>query len=532
MNRDLDQLVRTKFDILVIGGGILGAFAAWEAARTGLNVALVERDDFGSGTTAGSGKVLHGGLRHLQHGDLRAAVESLREQARIAALAPALVRPLPFAAPPRADSALDGLRLRAAAVAWRWVPRLVGDRATLPPARFVKEDAAAESVGGPGGGRGGALLYHDLQLRSPERLTLAVVKAAHESGAAVANHVEALRFLARGETDGGARVRDRLAGHRFEVRARLVLNTSGPWTPSLAEAEGWEFPSVAYGRGFHVVADLKEPLCALALPWRDDGVRAAARRIFVMPWEGLTLIGPAYGAYGGRPDDVAPTSGEVDRFVARFSEAWPELGLRRSHVRFAYAGLYPIFGRTGAPAKSFEASRSPLIFDHDMHGGPRGAISVMSVKLTTARALASQVVRLALTRLDGARGRRDESDGRPLTAARMWPTEMPPEADFLQGEDASSLERLVERAVGEEMAMTLPDFVFRRTPVGHLGHPGTRVMDKIGRAMARRLGWTSSETVEQILDVERVYRTRGLLPSSSGDAEATRTTAKPGRDSS
>lgn len=519
MNRDLERLSRAKFDVLVIGGGILGAFATWQVARRGLSVALVERDDFGSGTTAGSGKVLHGGLRHLQHGDLPSAARSLREQARVAALAPDLVRRLPFVVPARADSALDGVTLRAAALAWSWLPRLVGGGPRLPRPRFVRGAAAAGEVWAPDGGRRGALRYHDLQLRFPERLTLAVVKAAHEHGAAVANHVEALRLLPTGGGHGGAEVRDRLGGDRFRVRARLVLNTAGAWTPGLVGGGTRAFPPVAYGRGIHIVADLGEPPCALALPWRDAGVSGATRRIFVMPWEGLTLIGAAYAAYGGRVDEIAPTSGEVDRFVERFSAAWPELGLQRRHVRFAYAGLYPLFGRSRFPDGRFTASRSPLVVDHDLRGGPEGVISVMSVKLTTARALASRVVRLAAARLDGGHSSDDDLEGETLSAGRMWPTEKPPEEDFLRSEDERSLERIVDRAVEEEMARTMGDLVLRRTPVGHRGHPGARALEKIGRVMGRRLGWTSSETAEQILDVERVYQSRGLLPRSGGDAE-------------
>lgn len=532
MNRDLDRLSSTKFDVLVIGGGILGAFATWQAARRGLSVALVERNDFGSGTTAGSGKILHGGLRHLQHGDLRSAVESLREQARIAALAPDLVRCLPFVVPPRADSALDGLLLRTAAVVWRWIPRLVGERARLPDPQFVRGAAVAEDLWGSGGEPGqGALRYHDLQVRSPERLTLAVVKAAHEDGAAVANHAEALRFLSIGERDRGAEVRDRLGGDRFEVRARLILNAAGPWTPSLVGGGARPFPSVAFGRGIHLVADLEEPPCALALPWRDAEVSEPRRRIFVTPWEGLTLIGAAYAGYGGHLDEIAPISVEVDRFVERFSAAWPEFGLERSRVRFAYAGLYPIFGRARSSARSFTASRSPLIVDHDVRGGSGGVISVMSVKLTTARALASEAVRLAVARLAGDDARDDDVEGVTLSGARMWPTEIPPEQDFLQSEDESSLEGLVGRAVDEEMARTMGDFVLRRIPVGHRGHPGARALEKIGRAMGRRLGWTSTQTAEQILSLERVYRSRGLFPRSGGDGGPSGTTDEPGGDS-
>lgn len=474
--------------------------------------------------------MLHGGLRHLQHGDLRSAVASLREQARIAALAPDLVRRLAFVVPPRADSVLDGARLRAAAVVWRWIPRLVGSGPRLPPPRFVRGTAAAGEVWAPGAGHRGALRYHDLQLRSPERLTLAVAKAAHECGAAVANHVEAVRLLAKGDGGTGAEVRDRLGGDDFRVRARLVLNTAGPWTPELVGGGTRAFPPVAYGRGFHVVADLEEPPCALALPWRDPEDPGTTRRIFVMPWEGVTLIGAAYAAYRGSGDEIAPTAGEVDRFVERLSTAWPGLGLERTHVRFAYAGLYPIFGRARAPASGFTASRAPLILDHEVRGGPGAVISVMSVKLTTARALASRVVRLAAARLDGGHSSDDDLEGEPLSAGRMWPTEKPPEEEFLRSEDERSLEQIVDRAVEGEMARTMGDLVLRRTPVGHHGHPGARALEKIGRVMGRRLGWTSSETAEQILDVERIYRSRGLLPRYGEDAEPGES-ERPGRGS-
>jgi glycerol-3-phosphate dehydrogenase len=459
VRRDLSALASGELDLVVVGGGIHGAAAAWDAAQRGLSVALVERDDFGSGASWNSLKTIHGGLRHLQRGDVASLRESMRERRALLAVAPALVRPLPFFVPAYGHG-LGGRE--ALAVALRvndWLTpdrnRGLGESARIPDGRTVSARRALDMLPGlDGRGLTGAGVYCDAQASSTERLTLGFVHAAAERGARVANHAEAVEVLRAGGRVGGVAVRDALTGRSLEVRARLVLNAAGPWADEVMGRAGLRRPPTPHLRARNLVFRRPPPF-----PYAV-GARSRGRFLFLVPWEGATLVGTDYQPAEDRPRDPPEFQAEADR-------AFPWAGLAASRVALVHEGLVP--GRGGAEGLATRA----LLRDHEAEDGVPGLVSIQGVKLTTARAVAERAVDVVLRRLR-----------RPAPPCRTALTPLPRARPL-----AGGLEERTRAAVREEMALGLSDAVLRRLDLGTAGPPSDADLDVVCRVLREELGW-------------------------------------------
>src|SRR5262245_31220099 len=232
MHRDLDRLTGRTFDVLVVGGGIYGLIIAYDAAQRGLSVALIERDDFGSGTSFNHLRTIHGGLRYLQTLDITRARESVRERRTIARIAPHAVRPTAYALPLYRSLTRGKLALRAGFLLDRVLAsgrnRGLAPTHRLPAGRVVSRGTAIQNY--PGlrrQGLTGAAVWHDYVMTEPDRLTFTFALAAAEHGALLANHVEAVAPLTDGKRVTGVRAADRLAGRAVEIGARVVVNATG-----------------------------------------------------------------------------------------------------------------------------------------------------------------------------------------------------------------------------------------------------------------------------------------------------------------
>jgi glycerol-3-phosphate dehydrogenase len=512
--REPGRLERDRFDLVVVGGGILGAFIAWDATLRGLRTALIERDDFAAGTSSASGRVLHGGLRSLQHLDVSAAAESLREREIIARLAPDLSRPLPFLFPASA-AITDQVLLRTAAVVWKSFVRSAqgGPDSAAWFARSAHDLQPSIGDWAPYGG----LVVRDRQLISAERLVLAVLAAAVDGGAVVVNRVECQEILSSNGRVDGVRARDRESGNAFRVNAPWVLNAAGPWAAELWPAESGAPPPVSFARGIHIVADLPARQIALGLTWSEQSVGGKvprSRRVFVMPWADSTLIGASFEPAGSiSSGPIEPSADEILRFVTGMSRRWPALELDVDRVRYAVAGLYPIFGRGRWNPGTYSVARRPLVCDHLERGGPDGLITGISVKLTTARALAERMVDRVAARCDQALAPCSTASADPLPHALPSPV---PGIGFGPLDDPAQASRLATAAAELEQARTLADVFLRRSTVGQHGIPARDVLEGAGTALASALGWSAEEKEIDILRFERFY---GLLGQPGSDSE-------------
>ena len=381
------ELAERRFDLLVVGGGIVGAGIANEAARAGLAVALVDRDDFGSQTSSASSKLIHGGLRYLRLGDVRLVHESHRERrALMHVVAPHLVRRLAFVLPLYDDGPYRPLTVRAAL-------RLYSALAREPLERRAGIDGVRRRV--PDlrlDGLEGSALYADASTHDA-RLCLANVRAAADAGATVLNHAEVVTLLRTGGRIGGAEVRDAFTHEAVDVRATAVVNATGPWVDRLRRLEDPRAePTARLSKGVHVVVPLEQPWSA-ALTIPHDRFRVT----FAVPWEGMLLLGTTDTPFDGDPGALRVTEDDVAAVLGQAARAVQERLLARERVRSTFAGLR-VLPRAGEDTAS--ARRETLFLR-----GTAGMLSIAGGKLTTYRrialgALEALRAELALHRVD------------------------------------------------------------------------------------------------------------------------------------
>lgn len=481
----LDRLSSRAFDLLVVGGGISGAGIALDAATRGLSVALIERGDFAQGTSSKSSKLIHGGLRYLEHREFGLMHESASERDLLRRIAPHLVTPIPFFWP-----RWSGGRGKAGVGLWIY-DVLAGFRNVRRHER-VDDERASRLV--PGAKRtGGGYVYYDSQT-DDSRLTLAVLRGARAAGAVVCNHLTGEQFLEVGGRVTGAAARDVPTGARVEIRAGDVVNATGVWADDLRlrEAENGE-RLLRPSKGIHIL------LPARALPLRAACVIPAPDRglLFAAPWRSSVIVGTTDTPYEGSLDTPAVSADEVAYMLEALSRSF-DREFAPGDVAGSYAGLRPLLDDP-ARAETRDLSRR-----HAILRGPKGVVTITGGKLTTYRRMAEEVVdlvcrrqgrvrrcvtasiRLGITDVDAVR-----SAVRAEAAALGLPEEVADSLTRSYGDQASavlSLGREMELlepvadglpylmaevvwGIREEMAMTVEDVLSRRTRLA-LEDPG------------------------------------------------------------
>ena len=503
--REIDELAAgPALDAAIVGGGINGAAIARELAARGQRVALFEQDDFGFGTTWRSTKLIHGGLRYLEHGDVRLVFESLRERKWLLQTRPHLVRPLRFLLPElpwtRRPAWQVGIGLTAYdTLAWG---------GGLPRHRKVNASRAMELSPAIRENNGG-FTFFDARVLSPERLVLELVLEAERLGAAVFNHACVAEIVA-----GDGRVEAitvEAHGGQWRVPVRRVINAAGPWVDSVARLVRPESQDIlGVTRGTHLVLEPEEmPTRAAVLSTaRSDG-----RVFFAIPKGQLLLVGTTDERYDGRPGAVAPTRHEADYLLAEARELFPQAGLEEEHVRYAYAGLRPLIRAAGGPAAAI--SRRHEVLDHGKRGGPEGLFSVVGGKLSTFRPLAREMADAL-----GA-DRRRGGDEKPATSAAAGLPAETGRALKIYGAAAGSVAALgrefvcdhtgtttgqVRYAVRNEKATSLADIVLRRTGMGWSAGRGLCCAESVADVAASELGWGEDERSVQLADLKAEVR--------------------------
>jgi glycerol-3-phosphate dehydrogenase len=431
MHRDVGALKEGTFDLLVLGGGITGAGVALDAATRGLRVALIDKGDFAGGTSSVSSKLVHGGLRYLEHGDFGLVYEAMQERRRLLHNAPHLVRPLRFIIPFRAGSRMP---------AWKWRLGLtlydaLAGRDNLQRSRPLSRAALRREFPSlrPGGLCGGAS-YYDAQM-DDARLCIEVLQTAARHGATLANYVEAVAFAHRAGMIDGVRVVDRVDGAEFTLRARQVLNATGPWVDGVCRLAGDQRgPLLQPTKGVHVaVRDLGLPAALLLLHPADGRV------LFVIPWLGKTLIGTTDTLTAAGPDALEVQPEEIAYLLEAHNHyLLPSLGT--VEVLGSFVGLRPLIrARPGEPSA---LSREFRNFE-----SPSGLVSVAGGKFTTYRHMAQRVTDLIVKRLGMARRCRTHDLALDGTPAEPWAIFAPRMINELRQHplDGGSALHLVER---------------------------------------------------------------------------------------
>jgi len=450
-----------RYDLLVIGGGIYGVALTLEATFRGLRPLLLERDDFGGGTSWNSFRIIHGGLRYLQTLDLQRFRESVAERRWFLRHFPDLVQPFPFVMPLRGKGLRRTSVLRVALALNDLMSsgrnRGVASTHHLGEGRVLSVEETLELAPGLGGVRfRSAALWYDAVMTCAPRVIIEMLHWACAAGARALNYVEAKRLLVDGVRVAGVEAVDRCSGEVLEFRAPVVVNCAGPGARGLARRFDRDvprlfLPSIAFN--LLISRPAPSPFGVAVSPDHPG-----ASTYFVRPWGEWTFAGTAHVPSGGGADAAGPPAArDVEKMIADLNAALPGWHVTTGDVRRVFWGLLPV-DRPGTVRLSSRA----VIHDHARDGGPLGLFSVSGVKFTTARRVAEVLLAVILRRVPGLRAGPVSPIERPAPAA------VPSASEFrsLLQADSAAAHSFVHRLMEAEAVITPDDLLLRRTDWG------------------------------------------------------------------
>ncbi len=387
----LDSLKDQALDLIIIGGGVIGAGAARDAALRGLRVALFEKNDYASGTSSRSTRLIHGGLRYLEMFDFGLVRQDLKEREILLKIAPHLVRPLAFVVPFYNRSLFYRLKLNIGMFLYDW---LSYDK-TLPNHKiFNKRQALEIEPALRPEGLQGATMYYDAQVALSERLCLENIIAAQDQGAFCFNHLRVTGVIKEANRVVGVKVQDELNGEKGEIRARLVLDATGAWLDGMeTELTGKSSSRVRRTKGIHLTAPPLVNNAIVLFAEQDD------RLFFVIPWLGYAWVGTTDTDFEGDLDSVRADREDVEYLLESVKEVFPEGDW--ATIYFTNAGVRALVRKAVKPGEDESSvSRKHTIIDHEKTGKLGGLLSVVGGKLTAYRGIAEEAVDLAVKKLD------------------------------------------------------------------------------------------------------------------------------------
>jgi len=518
------------YDIVVIGGGINGAGIVRDAALRGLRVLLLEKNDFGSGTTSWSSRLIHGGLRYLEYAEIPLVFESLHERRRLRYVAAHLVTRLRLNIPIYKESRRSKFIIRLGMIAYDLlsIGKKIPRHDMLSRDELLVEEPGLRQEGLVGGAQ-----YYDAQVTFAERLVMENIISAVAAGADVRNHSPVIGINVREGTVHSLQFLDNKSGDEIEVTARVIINAAGPWVDNVLATVNREMPRFMGGtKGSHIIVGVFEgaPQSAFYIEAHKDG-----RPFFIIPWNMQYLIGTTDIRYDGDPADVVASEDELQYLLDETNRAFPAANLSTSDINFAYAGVRPLPKHDKGPESAI--TRKHIIFKHKNEA--QGLISIIGGKLTTFRNLAEQAVDVAvkLSRLDagpcdtrssllpGAVNLDEATEqltsatdlssacvsrllgiygSRAVELVEMARVEFA--ASYLDANE-TVLSAEVAFAIRYELAVDLVDIMHRRMMVGLRPDQGLSMAGEIASIAASEAGWDNAEHERQ-LEVLRNYSKR------------------------
>jgi len=530
-------MVETPVDVLIIGGGITGAGIARDAALRGFRTALVDKADFGAGTSSHSSRLIHGGIRYLEQRAFHLVFEASRERRVLLKIAPHLVRPLAFLFPVYRGGRLPAWKLRAG----MWLYDVLSVFRNVRWHRWLRAKKVRRVEPGlRDRGLIGAALYYDAQT-DDARLVIATVRSAVRAGALAANYVETTALLKPDGRVRGATVRDVLTGETASIRANVVVNATGPWSDHLRQLdEPHAAPILRLTKGAHVTVPRRRlgNEHAVTLLSQIDG-----RVMFALPWGDLSYVGTTDTDADASPDALRVTAADVTYLLRSANAAFPDAHLTSKDVVSAWVGLRPLL-------REDHAHPSQVSREHRVFESPHGLISIAGGKLTTYRVMARDVVDRVAARLHELDGRalppRAQTDRQPLPGGEAAELEVLVEAARARGASETTARHLVasygseaaavlnlvdrDRPLGEpivagrpeiwaevtygverEMAVRLQDILIRRLHLFYeVPDQAQSVVPRVAARMKQLLGWDQTREAEELRDYFQIVE-RGRI---------------------
>jgi glycerol-3-phosphate dehydrogenase len=487
MHRNLKELAETEFDVIIVGGGIYGAALVREAASRGLRAALVERGDFCGATSANSLKIIHGGLRYLQQADIIRVRESVRERRAMLYAAPHLIRPMPCFMP--TTGLIKSLPVMFGALLMNDILSFDRNRGIDPErqitrGRVTMKQGLRQLANGHSVVGSGAAIWCDAIADDTERIVIEMLLSAAEDGACIGNYLEMTGFTGSKSAVTGVKVRDRIDGGEFDIRAKTVINAAGPWANRVLEKLDGTAAPLKYSTALGINVVLRRELIpeyAAGLPCRNPGPDHG-RLMFFAPWQGVTMAGTFYRHYNDEINDMKPTDSDVEALLNQLNSALPTASIGVEDITRIHAGLLPC-----KPGRAPESDPKLLLhyklIDHASRDGIDGLVSVLGVKYTTARDVAERTINLTARKLG--------MTIRPSSTSEMR----------LPGAEATeniAIDQRVQMAVKDEEARTLSDIIYRRTGLGGRGIPDDKILRNAAEVAAAALGWNTEQISDQI----------------------------------
>jgi glycerol-3-phosphate dehydrogenase len=507
----------SKFDVIIIGAGINGAGIARDSAMRGLKVLLVDKGDIGGGTSAWSTRLIHGGLRYLEHGEFRLVRESLRERETLMRIAPHLVRPLPILIPIYKNARRGLWTMRAG----MWAYDLLSFDKSLPRHQFLTPAEARQKVPSlDPSGLEGAAIYFDAQVEFAERLVLENVLSAVDNGAALLTYARVNQFLIDKGLISGVDVTSQIDGGDQRFTAEMFINAAGPWVDEVLTNGVTETKRLIGGtKGSHIVVGPFEdaPETAIYAEAETD-----ARPFFIIPWNNHYLIGTTDIRFDGNPDDVRITDEEINYLLRETNRVLPDANLRREDILYSYSGVRPLPFTTEADEQRI--TRRHFIRQHSRH---ENLFSIVGGKLTTYRSLSEEIVDLLFKKL-GKRSpkcttakvslpgnTKADINSRSYTLTlsqtdrlqRVYGDRLgglltliteEPELGRAFDNETGALAAEIVFSFKHEFAQTLADCLMRRTMVGLNSTCGMNAVEAAAEVGRRFLDWTDERCAREI----------------------------------
>ncbi len=536
MKRDISHLKNEIFDVLIIGAGIHGATIAWVLSHLGYKIALIDSSDFGSVTSANSLKIIHGGLRYLQHADLKRIRESIISRKIFQRLAPYCVKNIPCLIPTKGFGFRSKLALYSAMKLYdlitfdkNWLldeDQKISKGFMISKKKFrsIVPDFNGEDV------TGGAVWYETLAENS-ERLGLEFIHSAYQHGCVVGNYVNALKINHAQKIVQGIIAEDIITGEEFEIKSKIIINSTGPFINNLLKdinnpKKRKEVPLCKainvlvnkklfgdYAVGLEGTHDFKD---------KDSLIKHGKRFFFFVPWKNRTMIGTTYVNYDGDPSNLKVESKDLREILEEINLIYPSANLKIENVTFHHAGVLPKDDNQKEVSGEVQPAKKSYILDELNHSGIKGLYSILSVKYTTAPYIALELgkflrrmhpeIKVKVERLSFPKEENLNSSRNALYRKYGKHSET---IEYFERQDVALKEKIstdseiteaeIKYFVENECALRLEDVVFRRTDICSYEFCGIDLLEKVAQKMSNYLHWNENQTKTEIENVINKY---------------------------